>query len=268
VGSPARPSDGEVRAWLDDLAAHVDLGPRPNLAAEVRRRLEAESARTPAAHRVRARTPWRARALRVALAGLALVVLLTGALTFSPSARRAVADWLGLRGVRIERGDAPLPVGSRLHLGRRVDLGAARRLAGFDVLTLPERRFGAPDEVYVADTAHGRRVTLVYAPSADLPAAARGVGLLLTQFRADVDADYIRKVVSNGGSIDALTIDGERGYWLGGPHAVWFADADGRFFSDRARLAGDTLLWERGPLTLRLESGLSRDEAVRLAASL
>jgi hypothetical protein len=33
------------------------------------------------------------------------------------------------------------------------------------------------------------------------------------------------------------------------------------------RLAGNVLLWERGELTLRIESGLTKEGAVRVAAS-
>jgi hypothetical protein len=38
--------------------------------------------------------------------------------------------------------------------------------------------------------------------------------------------------------------------------------------SPRSRLVDNTLLWERGPLTLRLESALGKDEPIRVAQSL
>jgi hypothetical protein len=36
---------------------------------------------------------------------------------------------------------------------------------------------------------------------------------------------------------------------------------------DRARLAGTSLLWEQGNLTLRPEGTLAKEEALRIAAS-
>jgi hypothetical protein len=42
-------------------------------------------------------------------------------------------------------------------------------------------------------------------------------------------------------------------------------DPSGRLRDDAARLAGKTLLWEHGELTLRLEGDLSKAEALRIA---
>jgi hypothetical protein len=63
-----------------------------------------------------------------------------------------------------------------------------------------------------------------------------------------------------------VTVDGERGVWITGkPHGFGFVDARGRAWFERLRLAGDTLLWQRGPLTLRLEGALSKAAALRVA---
>jgi hypothetical protein len=272
VPSRSQPSDTELGSRLDELAVHLDLPARPDLAAAVRRRLEAESAvGRPVGRWDGAQKAWGTpRLARLAAAGLAVVVLVSALLTFSPATRRAVAGWLGLRGVRIEQRDAPPPsVGVRLDLGERVSRRVANNRVGFNLLALPEARFGPPDAVYVKRTPNGGLATLLYTPQAGRPAAAPGIGMLLTEFRAAVSDDYVRKLVGNGARIEAVTVDGERGYWLeGAPHVMVFADENGRFFEDQARLAGNTLIWERGPLTLRLESALSRDEAIRLAASL
>ena len=62
---------------------------------------------------------------------------------------------------------------------------------------------------------------------------------------------------------------GQRAYWLAGePHAVAFTDRDGTFFQDEGRLAGNTLLFANGPRTIRVESGLTRDEALAVAQSM
>ena len=268
--SRSQPSDAEVGARLDELVVHLDLPARPDLATTVRRRLEAETARPQPGRWDGVAKGWGTRLPRLAAAGLAAVLLVSALLTFSPATRRAVAGWLGLRGVRIEQRDAPTPsVGARLDLGERVSRRTANDRMGFDVVALPEARFGPPDAVYVKRTPNGGLVTLLYAPQAGLPAAGPGIGMLLTEFRADVSDDYVSKVVGNGARIEAVTVEGERGYWLdGAPHVMVFADENGRFFEDQARLAGNTLIWERGPLTFRLESALSKAEAIRLAVSL
>jgi hypothetical protein len=66
--------------------------------------------------------------------------------------------------------------------------------------------------------------------------------------------------------VEPVTVDGREGVWLeGGPHTVTFLDEDGEPVVDHTRLAGNTLIWERGSLTLRLESELTKEEAVRIA---
>jgi hypothetical protein len=54
--------------------------------------------------------------------------------------------------------------------------------------------------------------------------------------------------------------------WIEGqPHTVLYRDSDGQVREERSRLAANTLLWEQSGLTLRLESSLSKDEAIRIA---
>jgi hypothetical protein len=262
-------SDAVLGRLLEDVAEHLETPPRGDLVAAVRIRLEAEPA--PEAARV-ARRGLRSRRVRFALAGLAVVVAVSTLLTFSPTTRRAVANWFGLPGVRIERQEGPLPgaLGERFSLGERVELADARQRLPFDVLMPRTRRFGQPDEVYVANTPRGGRVSLVFRPRPGLPPAAESdVGLLVTEFRARIPDAILRKVIGPDVLLEEVTVDGERGYWLeGSPHVLTFADENGRFFEDQARLAGNTLIWERGPLTLRLESGLSKDQSIRIAQSL
>ena len=93
--------------------------------------------------------------------------------------------------------------------------------------------------------------------------------MLLTEFRGDVDTELIQKVVGPDARTEFVTVDGTDAIWIeGGPHTVVVADENGEYVEERTRLAGNTLLWERDGLTLRLESGLSRDEAIQLAESL
>jgi hypothetical protein len=46
-----------------------------------------------------------------------------------------------------------------------------------------------------------------------------------------------------------------------------FSDRDGVFHDSRARLAANTLVWQDGDVTLRLEGDLTKEEALRIARS-
>lgn len=204
----------------------------------------------------------------VAAAVVAFALVLSGVLVLSPSARRAVAGWLGLGGVRVEvtpTVSPPAPLGEELFLGDRMTLGEAEEEVSFDIL-LPD--LGPPDEVYVSSPLPDGLVSLVYAARPGLPAAPETeVGLLLVEIRASLgDEAFIHKVVGPGTTVEPVTVNGGRGFWLSGePHVVLYLDADGRPIEDSVRLAGDVLLWEQGDVTLRLESALSKEEALRIA---
>ncbi len=57
--------------------------------------------------------------------------------------------------------------------------------------------------------------------------------------------------------------DGLFGLWLPGPHELVLPDADGSAVGGRS--AGNTLLWEQGGLTIRIETALTKAEAVAIA---
>ena len=62
-------------------------------------------------------------------------------------------------------------------------------------------------------------------------------------------------------------MNGANGYWLSGAeHTFVYLDRTGEYQQDRARLAANTLLWERDGMTYRLESALDRADALRLRA--
>jgi hypothetical protein len=254
---------------LGDLARHVVVPDAASVASVVRARL----ADDPPARRAGRDGIWSGRVRTRVLAAAAMIVLVMAVvLAVSSTTRDAVADLFGLRGVEIERrpGPAHAPVGSELSLGVRVSVDDARRRVDFE-LDLPSRSgLGAPDAAYVGDVPSGGRVTFAYVPQDGLPAAGTtGVGLLLTEFHARIPEAVIRKTLAAGTEVEQVTVDGELGYWFSGaPHQVTLADADGKFFADDARLAGNTLLWQRGPVTYRLESALAREDAIRVAESL
>ncbi len=228
----------ELDVALRELGRNVEFPPTPDLASAVRGRLGER------------RRSWRRP---VAIALILLVVALGAALAV-PAARTALLDWLGIRGARIVRVDElpPVPATRNLDLGRPVTLAEARRLAPW--LLVPD---DAPDRVYFSTAIPGGKVDFLWGT----PTSVR---LLLTQFRAQ--QTYIEKLVEPGARAEQVDV-GDRGVWLEDPHVFAFRDRDGVFREETARLAGKTLLWEQGDVTLRLEGKLSKDEALRIARS-
>jgi hypothetical protein len=264
----------DLERALADLGASLRFPPTPDLAAAVTARVEQGPARAP----VRRRwwpTPagWR----RLAVAGLAVVLAAAAVLVASPGTREAVARRLGLRGVGVRVGGPPPPTatttaGTRLDLGlgERVTLEEARRRVGFPVLVPAAAGFDRPDAVFVDQAVPaGGRVDLVYRARTGLPASPfTDAGLLITEFRGQPEPDFLKKVTGMG-VVEAVTVGGEPGYFFRGePHFFSYRDGAGQFREERTRLAGNTLIWQRGELTLRLEGELSKEEALRIAESM
>src|SRR5215217_230788 len=269
----------DLEAALADLGADLRFPPTPDLAAAVTARLEEGPARTPTRRRPPARRwpAWMAGWRRLAVAALAVVLLAAAVLVASPGTREAVARRLGLRGVGVELGGPPPPTvttrpGERLDLGlgQRVTLAEARRRVGFPVLVPGAAGFRQHAAVYVNEhVPAGGRVDLVYRARPGLPASPfTDVGLLVTEFRGQPTPDFIKKTAILG-QVDEVTVAGQPGYWFSGePHFFTFLDATGRFRDEQTRLAGNTLIWQRGDLTLRIEGEISRQEALALARSM
>lgn len=228
----------ELDAALKELGRHVEFPPTPNLAPAVRRRLGER------------RRSWR-RPLALALAVIAVAI---GAALAVPAARTAILDWLGLRGVHIVRVEKlpPAPVIGNLDLGRPVTLAEAQRRAPWLLVPTDE-----PDGVYISSAIPGGKVTLLWGT----PTSVR---LLLTEFRGQ--ESYIEKLIQPDAKVESVDV-GDVGAWLEEPHVLLFTDRDGRLRQNTARLAGKTLLWQQGDVTLRLEGDLSKEEALRIARS-
>jgi hypothetical protein len=242
----------DLELALVQLGRELDVPPAPDLAPHVRGRL----AEAPA------QRPWATRRRGLVLA-LALLAVVLGAGLAVPGTRAAILEFFHLRGVTIERVEE-LPTVSlqpdfnELFLGDRVTLTEARRRAAFDVV-VPEA-LGEPDAVFFQDNPPGGMVSLVYGAAAD-PRA------LLTEFQGRVDKVIYKKVAA-GTHITALQIEGRPAFFLSGdPHEFVYLDRTGEYRQEIVRLAGNTLLWERGPLTMRLEADIDREEAVKIARS-
>jgi hypothetical protein len=264
-------SDRDLGAALVAVGRDLAFPEVPDLSFVVVRRLEEKPVRTPvkerAARAVGFASLLRRPGRRVALA-LAAVLILAGG---------AVAGGLLVRGVRILIApDATTPpptptvsgpLGRTLFLGEETTLEDARRQVDFEVLvpTMP----GLPEPVaYVDDDPPGGRVSLVYPAGLDLPEAEEtGVGMLLMQFRGQIERPFLEKLVG-ADQILEVQVGGSRGYWVEGEHVLVYLDQRGQPFDERSRLAGSTLLWQRGDVTFRLESALPMDQAIRIAESM
>jgi hypothetical protein len=237
---------------LIQLGRELDMPPTPELASPVSARLgQAPASRTKLSRR---------RGLVLALAVLAVAI---GAVLAVPGTRAAILEFFHLRGVTIQRVEE-LPTVSlqrdfdELFLGDPVTLAEARDRADFDVV-VPEA-LGEPDAVFFQDNPPGGMVSLVYG-TPEQPRA------LFTQFRGRVD-EVIYKKVAAGTDIAALQIEGRPAFFLSGdPHEFSYFDRTGQYRQEIVRLAGNTLLWERRALTLRLEADINREEAVEIARS-
>jgi hypothetical protein len=209
-----------------------------------------------------------ARALAYAAILAALVV--AASLVSFPGVRTAVADFLGIGGVRIDtEGSAPTPA-AELDLGEQMSLAAARDAVAFDV-RLPAS-LGPPDSVWLDTGVSGGQVALAYESSSDLPAApGTDLGALVTQFPdAEVAETALKKVTGSqpGTTFEPVTVEGAQGFWISGePHVIAYLESDGDIRSETVRLAGNVLLWEAGGVTYRIESTLSRAEAIAIAES-
>jgi hypothetical protein len=248
----------DLERALRELAAVEEWPPTPDIAAAVTVRLREAPAPAPA------RRGWWASPRTLAVALAVLVTVPSAAVAF-PEARDDVLEWLGLRSVEVQR--APqLPPTRELRpepdLGRAVPLERAAARVGFEPLV--PAALGDPDEARV----RGRRLSLVYRPRSGRPATqAEGIAVLVTEQRGD--QVIAEKAVGPGTQVRSIDVDGARGAWItGSPHAIIFQDARGRFREDVPRLAGDTLVWERDGLVLRIEGAKDLEDALGIAASM
>lgn len=272
-------SGPELEAGLRDLGSRLDYPPSEQVAFAVRQRLERAVAPR------RSPLGWRRLSLggllrpvfvpawqRAAVALVVMVTVLSGVLVFSPSAREAVAGWLGLRGVRIEVTPSlsPVPLGRNLVLGPPVSLEEAQAAVPFRILVPTAPELGRPDEFDLTRTFSTGRVSLLYRSRPGIPPATlTGVALIVTEFEAQPDEEYItKKLVPAGTNIRSVTVNGDPGFWIEGVHELFYTGPDGEFIRDTARLAGNVLLWQHGSVTLRLEADVSMAQALAIAESM
>jgi hypothetical protein len=212
---------------------------------------------------------------RALLLAIALVIILAAV---------AGALGLGLPGIRLILGPAPTATpsasaapsgpptaspsgpGSALEMGQAVSLDSLSTSVPFPPRLPTDGRVGPPDAAYVLSD----RLSLVWAPGPSLPATlAPDVGLVLTEFQGRLDPGYFEKSINSGTTVQPVSVNGQQGYWIDGvPHFFFYVDPNGDTHNETRRLVGKVLIWTSGDLTLRLETSLSRDEAIAIASSI
>ncbi|MEV4582659.1 hypothetical protein AB0K16_56555 [Nonomuraea jabiensis] len=245
------------REPFDDLEAEllalgdlldVPSGPPPSdVAAAVRARLE--DARGDAPDPVPARRRRRAR-WKVVTAAVLVVIAITAA---TPQGRAAVVRILRFAGIELRIGDtSPRAVTSvtPLPYEHAVDQDGLKAEVKFQVRTL--KALGVPERTTVSD--RGRVVSMFW-PG----------GVRLDQFDGDLDPVLFKKLGPPWP--DYTKVGTHQAWWIPGAHPLgYLSRADGTEIP--LRQAGPTLIWQQDALNYRLEGVRTKEEAVRVAASL
>ncbi|MGH8928271.1 MAG: hypothetical protein ACRDWH_07960 [Acidimicrobiia bacterium] len=243
--------DRTIDAALRDLTDRIDWPDPVDLSARIR--LNGPVSR-----------PWTHR-----LAWATGVLMLIAGIVSVPATRQAVANLLEVAGIRFEFGrSTTLPPPTDLAVGQEVDLDVAR--AGVDFPILLPTALEPPAVSHLLLWELGTQVFLAWEASERLPEVGdSGIGLLLAEFRADLDQEFFGKMVLEGTTVDRVLVNGRPGFWLAGsPHVFMFRSDDQNLVGDESRLTGNVLVWEDDGVTYRLESSLSMADSLAIAESL
>jgi hypothetical protein len=154
-----------------------------------------------------------------------------------PSSRASLLRFFHLRGAAVTLVDRLPPLTTRRPLGQRIPFDAAP----FRLLLPNGRR---PERVYAGDGGYWLRYP----------------GLLLFEFESGPGAQILKKATLGRTEVEYVDVGGEPGIWIGGRHALYLPGGP-------PSAAGHALIWQRGPLTLRLEAAVGRDQALAIARS-
>ena len=245
-----------IEQTLVELANHIDWPQPVDQTLDLRRRLEA-SPRRRAGHR------W------IPVTAL-ILILVASLLLFSPTAREAVADLLGVAGIEISFDPDPAEVAGReMNLGEPVTLEDAAQAVDFE-LSVPED-LGPPDAVFLSDRPSSGRVSMVWESDEKLPASGdTGVGMVYSQFALELaeEANFVKSVRPDT-SVGAVEVNDSLGLWIeGAPHLISYEDAAGNRVEEETRLAGNVLMWESDGVTHRIETTMGLQAILAVAGSL
>lgn len=244
-----------LESQLDRLASDVRFGDPPDVAGRVALELPPRSRR-------QTRRFWLPVAVAAAIALLLVIAI--------PQSRETVARWLNFGGIRIEwverrTGSHDVPIDSALIVGEPV---SASSVVG--LLALPGQE---PHAIYRrTDAGMVDTVSFVYAPDEFFPEIGNsGVGALLMQTDAEVDFyPFVKHALRTEQGSRFVVVGSVEGYWVATGELVSVPyDPDGTYGLDLVtRPTGNVLIWQVDGITYRLETNLSRQEAVTLAESL
>ena len=188
----------------------------------------------------------RPRRLSVAVAVLAAVV----ALFLLEPVRSTVSAWFGLGSITVTFDDSA-PIRDRSDLGGETITAevAAAQLDG-DLPTSDD--LGDPQMWVRSGT---RTVSGVWPPNARLPEiGTSGAGAILS-----IQDEFTLKTLSSGDGVEFVSVAGEQGLWLPGPHLLTALDGV-------SESTGNVLIWLGADgRQYRLEVNLDRDEAIAIA---
>lgn len=202
------------------------------------------------------------RPKRIVLIAAATVLLLAGAAV----AAKIVID---LGGVVVEVTPSHpgiLPTPSIAPTGASVTLEEAAVLLGREV-PVPGG-LGRPDRVWADEvfTEEGdvTRITVAWHARQGLPEISNTrYGAVLMVFEGDADLAS-KQLYEETGVLEFESVDGVDYYWTTGTHLLELLTGEGVVF---VRVEGNVLLWRDGSHTMRLETSLPVDEALRIAAT-
>jgi hypothetical protein len=258
-------TESTLEAALRDLGRQVAWPETPDLAGAVAERIGGAEVRP---------LPRRPVRRSLVLVAAVMLVVVGGTMALSPGIRAAILRFFSLPGVRIEVQESAPPgaptvtpspgaPGVTSFLGRPVGLGQARRRVGFPVVV--PSALGRPDETYLVGAGDGAMVTLAYRDLTGVPEEEEtGWAALLTELRGRPTEQLIKKVTL-GANVTEVMVGGERGFFIEGPHEVYVQGRGKQSVLLPPRLAGNTLLWTRDAVTLRLEADVSLSRALDIA---
>ena len=127
-----------------------------------------------------------------------------------------------------------------------------------------------PDAAYVLGAGDREIVTLAWRAAGGEPSIpTSNLSLVAMAIPGSLDEILVTKLLDRGSTIEAVTVDGDRGLVDHGRPARAARDPPGRRGGVAyASLVGDTLVFERDGTVYRLESALGRDRTIEVAESL
>jgi hypothetical protein len=213
----------------------------------------------------------RRRRRRVAVLALAVFLLAPAtALAVSPDLRDRVLETFGLRGVTVDRVThipTVSPAARSLQLGDRISLTQARK--ALQVRFHSPKALGAPDAIFQEQLQAGVDVTLLYEPRTVAGRLGVRRRVLVSILRGTLDKQLLGKTIGFATKSRQFSLDGGQAILLTGkPHILVIFRRGNTIETTDTRMAGNTLLWQRRALLVRVEGNLPEARLIAIARSI